>query len=536
MPNNYHLMFIKRSLRAVLFITLAVGLLGCDAGVQPRSSASPETAFQDESSYRAFLGKLYGGLVLTGQDGPAGNPDLQLIDEGFSQYVRAYWQLQELPTDEAVLAWGDEGIQPLNKQQWTPANPFVEAMYNRIFFQASMVNEFLRQTTEAKLNERGVSEDMRQRVQQFRAEARFLRALSYWHGVDLFGGMPIVTEEDEIGLQSPTPNTREEVFNFVEQELLAIEDQMPAPGAAEYGRADQAAVWMVLSKLYLNAEVYVGEPHYEEVITYTDKIIGSEAYELADEYMHNFKADNHTSPEVIFPVPQDGEQTRTYGGTTFLGHAAIGGGTMNANNYGFGGGWWGLRTTSNVVNRYPSDSTDVDSRAIFFTQGQSKEVSSLTSFTEGYALPKYQNVTTGGEKGENSTFPDTDYPMFRLADAYLMYAEAVARGAGGSMSKAVGLVNDLRERAYGDPSGNITASELTPEFILDERGRELVWEGHRRSDLIRFNQFSENGTWSGKGGSIEGTTTQGFRDLYPVPESQLQVNENLDQNPGYGGS
>jgi hypothetical protein len=126
--------------------------------------------------------------------------------------------------------------------------------------------------------------------------------------------------------------------------------------------------------------------------------------------------------------------------------------------------------------------------------------------------------------------------MFRLADAYLMYAEAVARGAGGSMSKAVGLVNDLRERAYGDPSGNITASELTPEFILDERGRELVWEGHRRSDLIRFNQFSENGTWSGKGGSIDGTTTQGFRDLYPVPESQLQVNENLEQNPGYGGS
>ncbi|WP_232798033.1 RagB/SusD family nutrient uptake outer membrane protein [Salinibacter altiplanensis] len=529
-------MSIKRALRAVLFMVLAVGLIGCDAGVEPQSSASPETAFQDESSYRAFLGKLYGGLVLTGQDGPAGNPDLELIDEGFSQYVRAYWQLQELPTDEAVLAWGDEGIQPLNEQQWTPDNPFVEAMYNRIFFQASMVNEFLRQTTEAKLNERGVAEDMRQRIQQFRAEARFLRALSYWHGVDLFGGMPIVTEEDEIGLQSPTSNTREEVFNFVEQELLDIEARLPAPGSAEYGRADQAAVWMVLSKLYLNAEVYVGEARYEDVVTYTDKIIGS-GYELADEYMHNFKADNHTSPEIIFAVPQDGEQTRTFGGTTFLGHAAIGGGTMSAGTYGFGGGWWGLRTTSNVVGRYPTDSTDVDARAIFFTQGQSKEIGSLTEFTDGYALPKYQNITTEGETGANSTFPDTDYPMFRLADAYLMYAEAVARGAGnGSMSKAVGLVNDLRERAYGDQSGTITSGELTPEFVLDERSRELIWEGHRRSDLIRSNQFTENGTWAGKGGDIDGTTTPGFRDLYPIPESQLQVNDNLEQNPGYDGS
>lgn len=518
----------------ILLLALSLGLIGCDAGVQPKSSTTPEKTFQDPGSYRLFLGKLYGGLVLTGQQGPAGNPDLQLIDEGFSQYVRAYWQLQELPTDEAVLAWGDEGIQPLNQQQWTPAGPFIEAMYNRIFVQVSMANEFLRQTTEQKLNERGVSESLRQDIQQYRAEARFLRALSYWHAIDLYGGVPIVTQESEVGLQSPETNTRTEVFNFVEDELTSIEDRLPPPGEAEYGRADQAALWMVLSKLYLNAEVYTGNPRYADAVTYTDKIISSSAYSLADEYMANFKADNHTSPEIIFPVPQDGENTRTYGGTTFLGHAAIGGGTMDAGNYGFNGGWWGLRTTENVVNIFPSDSTDIDRRAIFFTQNQSKEIKSLTSFTDGYALPKYQNVTSDGTPGQNSNFPDTDYPMFRLADAYLMYAEATLRSGEGSMNRAVNLVNELRKRAYVDSqSGTINESDLTLDFILDERARELVWEGHRRTDLIRFGEFTTNGTWAGKGGDIEGTTTPEYRRLYPIPESQLQVNDNLSQNDGY---
>jgi hypothetical protein len=327
-------------------VGLAVGLLGCDAAVQPKSSTTADRTFEDESSYRSFLGKIYGGLVLTGQQGPAGNPDLQLLDEGFSQYGRAYWQLQELPTDEAVLAWGDEGIQPLNMQEWTPAGPFVEAMYNRIYFQVSMANEFLRQTDEEALNEREVSDATRQNVQQFRAEARFLRALSYWHGIDLYGDIPIVRTEDGIGADAaPEPSSRSEVFTYIENELTAIEERLPAPGQAEYGRADRGALWMLLAKLYLNAEVYTGEPHYEEVITYTNKIIESQAYELAPTYANNFKADNHTSPEIIFALPQDGERTQTYGGTTFLGHAAIGGGTMDAAEYGFNGGWWGLRTT-----------------------------------------------------------------------------------------------------------------------------------------------------------------------------------------------
>jgi len=526
-------------LRYVLVLLLAVGLVGCDeAGVSPQSSATPENTFEDDRSYRQFLGKLYGGLVLTGQEGPAGNADLQLIDEGFSQYMRVYWQLQELPTDEAVLAWGDEGVQPLNQQQWTPSNPFVEAMYNRVYFQAAMANEFLRQTTPEKLDQRGVDGDLRQQIQQFRAEARFLRALSYWHGLDLFGDIPLVTEETEVGLQAPDQNTREEVFSFVESELTAITDSegdetLPPIGQAEYGRADQGAAYMVLAKLYLNAEVYTGSPMYDQAVSATEQIIDSGAYSLEDTYQELFLADNQTADGMIFAIPQDGERTQTFGGTTFLGHASIGGGTMNAADFGFNFGWWGLRTTKNVVNRFPDTDGEADSRAIFFTENQSVEINSLTDFTQGVAVPKYRNVTSDGTPGQNSNFPDTDFPLFRLADAYLMYAEATLRSGSGSESRAVSLINDLRERAYGDQSGNIDASDLTLNFILEERSRELLWEASRRTDLVRYNEFTENGTWPWKGGQQEGTTTSGDLDLYPIPQSQIQVNDNLEQNPGY---
>jgi hypothetical protein len=305
-------------------------------------------------------------------------------------------------------------------------------------------------------------------------------------------------------------------------------------GQAEYGRADQGAAYMVLAKLYLNAEVYTGTPRYGDVIDVTERIINSGAYSLEDTYQHLFLADNHTANGIIFSIPQDGERTQNFGGTTFLGHASIGGGTMNAADFGFNFGWWGLRTTKNVVNRFPDMTGEMDSRAIFFTENQSVEINSLTDFTQGIAVPKYQNVTSDGTPGKNSNFPDTDFPLFRLADAYLMYAEATLRGGeGGSESQALTLVNELRERAYGDQSGNIEASDLTLEFILEERSRELLWEASRRTDLVRYNQFTENGTWPWKGGQQEGTTTSGNLDLYPIPQSQIQVNDNLEQNPGY---
>ena len=522
-----------RTVRNALSVAAALQLLvvtACtDTTELPTSTITDTNYFDDPSSYRAFLAKIYAGLAVSGQQGPAGNGDIQGIDEGFSQYLRLYWEAQELPTDEAVIAWGDVGLPEMNTQLWAASNSFVVSMYYRIGFQVAMANEFLRQTTDEKLSERNVSDRLRSDIRVFRAEARFLRALSYWHGIDLFGNIPLVTEEDPVGATPPAQSTRQEIFDFIVGELTAIQADLPAAvGQGTYGRATKEAATMLLAHVYLNAEVYTGTAQYAQALTAAQAAIAG-PFTLDDVYQHIFLADNHTSPEIIFPVIQDGLRTQTWGGVTFLVHASCGG-AMDPAPLGVDGCWWGLRLKPEAYNRSAGDPRG----AFFYTDGQAVAIGSISNFNDGVAAPKYRNVTSTGAPGSNATHVDTDFPMFRLADAYLIYAEAVLRGGGGSREQALTYVNALRQRAYGDASGNITDAELTLDFILDERGRELLWEAHRRTDLIRFGRFT-GGTylWAWKGGSAGGTSTEDFRNLYPLPASELTANPNLVQNPGY---
>ena len=515
---------------AVLFAT---GVGACtDLTTEPRSTVSSGTVFTDADSYEAFLAKVYAGLALSGQQGPAGEPDIEGSDEGFGQYVRGYWQLQELPTDEAVIGWGDPGLPDMVTGNWGSANIFVTAAYYRIFFQIAMANEFLRQTSDAALGLRGhtgIAE-----IPQYRAEARALRALSYWHGLDLFRNIPLVTEDFVVG-NLPEQVTPTELFDYIESELLAIRDELPAVGDAQYGRLDQGFVAMLLAKLYLNAEVYGVGDHSAQAMTEAQIVASSTAYELDDEYQHLFLADNHTSPEIVFAVPFDGLRTQTWGGTTFLTHAALGG-SMNAPDYGVADPWGGLRVTQQFVALFEGGADGPDDRSdILYTSGQDSIVGSLSSFNEGYAFPKYQNVTSLGVDGSHATHTDNDFPMFRLADAMLMYAEACLRSGGGACeATALGYVNEIRERAYGNTSGNISAAELTLDFILDERARELSWEAHRRTDLIRFGLYTGGEyVWAFKGGAVEGAALPQFREIYPIPANELIANPNLDQNPEY---
>ena len=525
----------RRTLALAAALVLGGAAACTDITVPPKSTVTGANIFNDPNSYRAFLAKIYAGLAVTGQQGGAGRGDISGIDEGFSQYIRLYWQMQELPTEEAVIAWNDAGVQELNTQIWSSSNQFLVSMYYRIYFQAGMANEFLRETTDDKLSQRNVSSALRTDIQQFRAEARFLRALSYWHGLDLFGDIPLVTEEDELGSTPPQQATRAEVFAYVVSELNAIRTALPAAGAGQYGRADRGAVDMLLAKVYLNSAVYTGTARYNEARAAAEAVITSGAYTLDDNYREIFLADNHTSPEIIFAVTQDGRNTRSFGGTTFLAHAGVGG-NMNQADYGLNGGWWGLRARPEFVTLFPGGPATADRRgsSIFYTNGQSLAINELLNFQQGIGAPKYSNVTSTGAPGSDLEFVDIDYPMFRLADAYLTYAEAVLRGGGGSRAQALGYINALRQRAYGNASGNISDADLTLNFILDERARELYWEGHRRQDLIRFDRFSDNGIWTFKGGVQAGRTTESFRDLYPLPASELLANPNLEQNEGYG--
>ena len=506
------------TIAGVAALLMTVAGTGCtDPTVAPKSSVTSANVFNDPNSYRAFLAKIYGGLIVTGQRGPDGNADIAGIDEGFGEYLRLYWYLQEMPTDEAVIGWNDPGLPDLNTGTWGASNSMVNAMYYRVFYQVMMVNEFLRQSTDAKLDSRGqMDPTLRTNVHFYRAEARFLRALSYWHGIDLFGNIPLVTENDPLGATPPKQATRADIYTYVVSELNDIVSQLPPKGASTYGRATPEAAHMLLAKLYLNAAAEA-------------QAVIAGGYTLDPSFLHNFQADNNTSPELVFVAPQDGNKTQTWGGMTFLIHAGCGG-SMSAGNYGIDYCWGGYRMKQQVYRLFGAG----DGRAAFFyTTGQTDSVSDRGDFTKGIAAPKFTNKTSGGANGQQSGMVDTDFPVFRLADAYLIYVEANIRGGGGSGASALGYLNAIRERAYGNTSADFAA--LPPvDTILAERGRELMFEAQRRNDLVRFGVFSGGAyLWAWKGGTAGGTALDAFRDLYPLPANELIANPNLKQNPGY---
>lgn len=524
------------SLLSIVLLTSAC----TDLDLLPANGTVDNITFKNEAAFRSYLAKIYAAFSLTGRQGPAGAPDITLVnDEGFTSYIRAYWKAQELTTDEAVIAWTDAGIRDLHELSWSSENQFVRVIYYRLFLIIAYANDFLGQSTDDKLSERGVPAADREAIKTYRAEARFLRALAYWHAIDMFRNV-IVYREITAALQNQS--SPQETFDFIESELTAIEADLADARQNEYGRADKAAAWMLKAKLYLNSVVYTGEDRYADARIECEKIINA-GYALAPNYDELFLADNHRfgvnggeNTEFILTLPQDGNESQSWGSTTFLVHAAIGG-TMVPEDYGVTGPWAGLRTTSAMVSKFSGATipTVQDPRAMFYTSGQSLDITDVGVFAQGYAVPKFKNLTSTGTPGVNVTHVDTDYPLFRLADVYLMYAEAVVRGGGGSLATATGYINLIRERAYGDASANISQTDLTLDFILDERTRELYFEGTRRIDLIRFGKFSgpTQILWPLKGGVAAGKETEEFRNIFPIPATDLASNPNLDQNDGY---
>ncbi len=618
-------------------LILALGLLifsSChdDLNQSPidPDSFTEENVFATVNDAKGALAKLYASLALTGQNGPAGSPDIVDIDEGFSQFSRMLFNLNEITTDHAVVGWGDPGLPDLHGMYWSSSNDFTEAMYYRLAQAVSFSNSFIKNASELSGEE----------VNTFIAEARFLRAYAYYNLLDLYGNVPLTTE---ISTELPTQSNRTELFNFIESELLEIESILLTSN--EYGRVDNIAAHALLSRLYLNAEVWTGQNRYSDCITYSQNVINS-GYSLNQNdangngtaYDELFMADNDVNGaqnEFIFTLNFDGMQSQTYGGTTFLVHAAIGG-TMNPNNFGVNGGWGGLRTTKNLVNQFAVDLDNLnsslgsqsdwglvgnatpngwngpdvemyqtgpqefsiyaelangelkfrfnedwgnnygdnggdgtiesgganiavsagtyfivldlgsgtysispfssDKRGMFYSDGQNLEIESIPPFEDGYAVTKWTNIDSNGNQGSDSSgnFVDTDIPLIRLAEIYLNYAEATIRGGGGDLNTAVTLVNQIRERGFGGSSGQISSGELTLDFIIDERSRELYWEGFRRTDLIRFDRFTTSSyLWPFKGNEPTGVGVDEYRNLFPLPANVISVNSNLTQNEGY---
>jgi len=510
---------------------------------------------------KQVLGKIYASFIIAGQ-GANGGPDIAAADENFFTTMRALWNLQEITTDEAICAWTDVGIADLNTQTWSPSNPFLTALYQRLGLSVTYANDFI------QMNQGSDDPD----VVRYVAEARFLRALAYSWQMDLFGNPPFTTEEDGVGKFYPKQINRADLFNYVVTELKDIEADLGEPGSS-YPQADKGAAWMLLARLYLNAEVYTGTAKWDSCIIYTNKVLDSQAYSLADNYHRNFSADNgykDGNPEMIFAWEQDGINTQGYVGTTFIIESSSDADYLPAEKYhGLteNTNWNGNRARKDFMNilvdtlatygdnPIPSDVStfeDVADQRVFLKIKKSIDIPS-PSASGDYGIGVYKFTAMDSdyprnpdgtlqldENGNYIAFPEnyhptyasTDFPVFRLADAYLMRAEANFRL--GNLSEAVADINIVRQRAYGDSSGDISTDDLDEQFLLDERGREFYYEAQRRTDLIRFGQFTD-GTyhWQWKGGTYEGTSTSNHLDIFPIPGDEVAANPNIMQNPGY---
>ncbi len=534
----------NKIIKKITVVGLAIGFLASctkDLNQKPTNDITADVVYSTPAGYKQAFAKVYGSYALTGNTGPAGNGDVQGIDEGTSDFFRLYWNAQELTTDEAVCAWGDPGVPDLHKMNWTSDNPILKGLYYRSYYQITLCNDFINQCSDANLSSRGISGADADAIKQYKNEARFLRAYQYSIVMDLFGNVPFATENDAIGTFLPKQISRADLFTYVESELKAVEPLLLAAKTNEYGRADKAAAWALLARIYLNAQVYTGAARWTDAVTYASKVINA-GYALVTDYRWLMRADNNkNTSEFILTINYDGLKTQGYGGTTFLAHSSLGG-SMNAGDYALDYSWAGNRTTKALTNLFPDLTGTLDKRAEFYTAGQNIDINDLTAFTDGTGINKFinrgrqtTNALTSGAAGSNQTFADIDMPLFRLAEMYLIYAEAVLRGGtGGDAATALNYINLLRTRAYGSASGNITSAQLTTDFILDERARELYWEGFRRTDLIRYNKFVESTyLWPWKGGVKDGTSVGAFRKLFPLPSADVSANTNLTQNPGY---
>ncbi len=505
-----------------------MGLPACNKklDLQPINTTNADAVFSTPAGYKQSLAKIYLAMTVTGDIAT------EIVkDDGSTGFLRQFFNLQCLTTDEG--AWnfsGDTDPIGLHQMTWTSSTQAVAGAYYRSYYVISLCNNFLAQSSDDKLSAKGFAAADLANIGYYKAEARFIRAFNYWVLMDLFGNVPFADENLASG-QFPKQLQRKDLFNYVEGELKALETLLKDTRTNEYGRPDRAAAWALLARMYLNAEVYTGAGRYSDAITYANKVINA-GYTLHGNYKELMLADNHlNTDEFIWTIQYDGANTQTYSGTTFLVHAPAG---VTPDTTGTNGTWNCLRMTQQFVSKFSVQ----DIRGQFWTSTQQLNLDTLLNAPRnGYSSTKYRNKTRSGAiaPSNNPTFVDIDFPVFRLAEMYLIYAEAVLRGgAGGSNAQALTYLQRLAVRARpGDANAN-NYPQMTLQYVLDERGRELFWEGFRRTDLIRYNQFTTSTyLWAWKGNIRAGTAVSNRYNLFPIPATDLSANPNLKQNTGY---
>lgn len=525
-------------------LALMMGNTSCvgDLDVTP---INPQQTMEADND--ALFNKVYASFALTGQTGPAGSGDVADIDEGQSDFYRMSWYLNEFTTDEAHWVWAtDAGVPDLLHNSYGASNVFAVGFYYRLYFTITLCNFYLEQ----------VPEDGTPETTMRRAEVRFIRALQYYYVMDMYANAAFMTT---VSSDLAECYTRSQFFDFVETELLDCVNAMAEPGQNTYGRVDKVAVWNLLSRLYLNAEVYTGTARWKDAMDYADKVINNGYYHLCtvgatnpstgevySPYQMLFLADNNETEaryEMIFPVLFDGVTTKSYGGMNFLILAAYSS-DMSVNVPSGTNSSWNrcTRVRQQLLDKFfPTSAAPAansvaamtaaanDDRALFYGEGFTPSIEDESEQAAGYGCVKFRNVRSDGQPNQVIDYVNTDLPLFRIAEAYLTYAEASTR-LNGANTDASEKINDLRRRANA-----ATQNVYTLDNILDEWSKEFWFEGRRRMDLIRFGRFGGQASykWEWMGGTYDGAQFGSYMNIFAIPENDLTNNSNLTQNPGY---
>jgi hypothetical protein len=517
-------------------------------------------------SYEGLFNKCYATIAMAGNGGANGDCDIDGIDGGTSGYIRQMWNANELPTDEAINGWGDDGIEQSCFNTYDESHPMLNGYFSRLTTSITYCNQYLTEASDYNA--------------QMTAEVRFLRCLHYYLLMDAFGRVPFAET-----LGDPVIYSRQEIFDWLVKELTEnVEPNLAEPkpkksSDAGYGRVDKAAAWILLSRLYLNAEVYTGAAKWSEAATWAKKVMDS-AYQLNttsvggwSAYQMLFMGDNgetNAAYEGIFPILQDGIRTTSWGTTQFLCAGSFDSDMhANPNNLSSTNGvsgqvWGGNRARPNLIEKFfpkgdipmsteeaPNGATESDiialdaqdgsdtkgilkaagdDRALFYAgRGggiRKLRTDKLNNFLDGISIVKWQNIRVDGGTCSDPQFPDTDIPLFRLAEAYMTRAEAKWRSGDAT---GINDVNTLRTRANAAP-----LTQLTEQDLIDEWCREFYMEGRRRSDLIRFDMFTgKKYNWAWKGGVADGQAVDSHFKFYPIPMDDINNNKNMTQNAGY---
>lgn len=557
-------------------LLLTAGMTSC---VNDLDKGNIDPTVETEANLDGLYTKCYAGLIMEGNDGAA---DFSIDDAGKSTLIRNIYNFNELPTDESICWWSDGGIVEIGYNQWEPGHASLKFLYYRIMSNITFCNKFLKEVGEG---------DRSTQV----AEVRFLRAYHYYLLMDFFGDPPFIDESSLASTENPVQahamngeeiTDRKEMLTTGRKNLYAwimaelddceadlIDAKPNTDTEADYGRVDKASVWFLKSRLLLNSNIYLSmddsdakyQANLQEVVKLSDQIAAA-GYSLCTKTVGNYhgydllfmgdNGSNGAQTEAILPLMQDGKTTNGWGGSLFFiaCHWNANLRTVTGETAGTTGNTWaGMRCRPTFVNRLcDADGTEGktaaeireaagDDRALFCGLEEKVEEDGSITYTSrsaslgkntdfsGVASVKWNNNYSTGASPHDTYYVDTDFLLFRYGETVLNKAEALLRL--GMTEEAIDAVNELRERANTSP-----IETLTMDNMLDERAREMYLEGMRRVDLIRFHQFGgQQATyiWEFKGGVASGINFDEYRNVYPIPTSEIDANSNLTQIYGY---